>query len=72
MLDGCSTMLGDLIVRPHFSRGESAQEYHIHSHLIAPLQSRMLEQVIVQNSVLNELELHGLSSYLQSSCQVTD
>jgi len=30
-------MLGDLIVRPHFSLGESAKEYHIHSHLIAPL-----------------------------------
>jgi len=32
----------------------------------------MLEQVIVQNSVLNKLELHGLSSHLQSSCQITD
>jgi len=32
----------------------------------------MLEHVIVQNSVLNKLEMHGLSSYLQSSCQITD
>ena len=37
MLDGCSTMLGDLIIRPHFTHSESAQEYQIHSHLIAPL-----------------------------------
>jgi len=36
MLDGCNTMLSELIIRSHFSHGESAQEYHIHSHLVTP------------------------------------